>query len=253
MSSTIGPAPDGTPIASGLVPSSGSAPPHTAMWLAFATAAYMPDHALRGRHLGVEPGRARMIGAAHADPRRRRSRARARSRFRRRATSPDGPCRCRHRPARSRARERVTVMFGRLLKPPALSRRTYCGRRNTPCASAPVRSASPISSAQMRGVLARQAGGGQRILDQRPDRRDRHAALVVRFIAHAHKSARQRSAMTIVNTSPIDRIERRRAAEADPVDQRPGRQQPERQAVDRHHAHAHHAAAETLARLRAAA
>ena len=40
-----------------------------------------------------------------------------------------------------------TVMLGRGLKPPAFSRRTYCGRRNTPCASAPVRSASPINSA----------------------------------------------------------------------------------------------------------
>jgi len=26
----------------------------------------------------------------------------------------------------------VTVMFGRLLNPPAFRRRTYCGRRNTP-------------------------------------------------------------------------------------------------------------------------
>src|ERR1044072_7353362 len=44
---------------------------------------------------------------------------------------------------------RLTVMFGRGLNPPALSRRTYCGSRNTPCASAPVRSASPISSAHL--------------------------------------------------------------------------------------------------------
>src|SRR5215469_5082639 len=43
---------------------------------------------------------------------------------------------------------RDTVMFGRLLKPPALSRRTYCGRRKMPWPSAPVRSASLISSAQ---------------------------------------------------------------------------------------------------------
>src|SRR4051794_4688689 len=41
----------------------------------------------------------------------------------------------------------VTAMFGRGLKPPAFRRRTYCGRRNTPCASAPVRSASAISAA----------------------------------------------------------------------------------------------------------
>src|ERR1044072_1511548 len=44
---------------------------------------------------------------------------------------------------------RLTVMFARGLTPPALSRRTYCGSRNTPCASAPVRSASPISSAHL--------------------------------------------------------------------------------------------------------
>src|SRR6202044_754313 len=42
----------------------------------------------------------------------------------------------------------VTVMFGRLLNPPAASRRTYCGSRNMPWPSAPVRSASVISSAQ---------------------------------------------------------------------------------------------------------
>src|SRR6516164_3734089 len=43
---------------------------------------------------------------------------------------------------------RDTVMFGRLLKPPALSLRTYWGRRKMPWPSAPVRSASLISSAQ---------------------------------------------------------------------------------------------------------
>jgi len=42
MSSTSGPLPVGTPNASGLVPSSESAPPHTAMWLALATAEYIP-------------------------------------------------------------------------------------------------------------------------------------------------------------------------------------------------------------------
>ena len=45
--------------------------------------------------------------------------------------------------------ERCTVMSGFGLNPPAFSRRTYCGRRNTPCASAPVRSASPINSAHL--------------------------------------------------------------------------------------------------------
>src|SRR5437016_2992623 len=38
-------------------------------------------------------------------------------------------------------------MLGRRLSPPASTRLTYCGSRNTPCASAPVRSASVISSA----------------------------------------------------------------------------------------------------------
>src|ERR1700720_2938571 len=42
----------------------------------------------------------------------------------------------------------VTVMFGCALKPRALSRRTYCGKRNMPWPSAPVRSAPVISSAQ---------------------------------------------------------------------------------------------------------
>src|SRR5580704_180466 len=42
----------------------------------------------------------------------------------------------------------VTVMLGWALKPRAFSRRTYCGSRNMPCPSAPVRSASVISSAQ---------------------------------------------------------------------------------------------------------
>ena len=48
-----------------------------------------------------------------------------------------------------------TVMLGLGLTPPALMRRMYCGRRNTPCASAPVRSASSISSA----TLAASASG----------------------------------------------------------------------------------------------
>src|SRR5580704_5823340 len=42
----------------------------------------------------------------------------------------------------------VTVMLGWALKPRALSRRTYCGSRNMPWPSAPVRSASVINSAQ---------------------------------------------------------------------------------------------------------
>ena len=108
-----------------------------------------PDHALRGRHLGIEAGRARMVRSGARRPTTRRSRAPARSRSRPRAPSPDGPCRCRRRPARWQARCAFTVMFGRGLNPPAFSRRTYCGRRNTPCASAPVRSASPISSAHL--------------------------------------------------------------------------------------------------------
>src|SRR5262249_43123585 len=54
---------------------------------------------------------------------------------------------------------RDTVMFGRLLKPPALSRRTYCGRRKMPWPSAPVRSASLISSAQRAASAARHPPG----------------------------------------------------------------------------------------------
>ena len=42
---------------------------------------------------------------------------------------------------------RVTVIVGARIEPAGLKRSTYCGRRNTPCASAPVRSASSISSA----------------------------------------------------------------------------------------------------------
>ena len=43
MSSTSGGSvPAGIAIASGLVPSSGSAPPASGMWLALATAAYRP-------------------------------------------------------------------------------------------------------------------------------------------------------------------------------------------------------------------
>src|SRR5580693_1890900 len=47
-----------------------------------------------------------------------------------------------------------TVMAGRVLKPPAFSRRTYCGRRSTPWPSAPVRSACVISSAQRAASAA---------------------------------------------------------------------------------------------------
>ena len=43
--------------------------------------------------------------------------------------------------------ERVTVMSGCLLKPPAFRRRIYCGSRKMPWPSAPVRSASVISAA----------------------------------------------------------------------------------------------------------
>src|SRR5579862_8809081 len=48
----------------------------------------------------------------------------------------------------------VTVMFGCALKPRAFSRRTYCGRRKMPWPSAPVRSASVISSAQRAASAA---------------------------------------------------------------------------------------------------
>src|ERR1700690_1939459 len=48
----------------------------------------------------------------------------------------------------------VTVMLGCALKPRALSRRTYCGRRNMPWPSAPVRSASVINSAQRAASAA---------------------------------------------------------------------------------------------------
>src|ERR1700722_7077025 len=48
----------------------------------------------------------------------------------------------------------VTVMLGCALKPRALRRRTYCGRRNMPWPSAPVRSASVISSAQRAASAA---------------------------------------------------------------------------------------------------
>src|SRR5580693_5581777 len=48
----------------------------------------------------------------------------------------------------------VTVMLGCALKPRALRRRTYCGRRKMPWPSAPVRSASVISSAQRAASAA---------------------------------------------------------------------------------------------------
>jgi hypothetical protein len=43
---------------------------------------------------------------------------------------------------------RVTVMFGLRIEAAGLERRTYCGSRKMPWPSAPVRSASVISSAQ---------------------------------------------------------------------------------------------------------
>src|SRR5690242_502851 len=42
---------------------------------------------------------------------------------------------------------RTTRMLGRTLKPPALMRRAYCGRRLTPCPSEPCKSACAISAA----------------------------------------------------------------------------------------------------------
>ena len=41
----------------------------------------------------------------------------------------------------------TTWMFGRTLKPPALIRLTYCGKRLTPCPSDPCRSAAAIRAA----------------------------------------------------------------------------------------------------------
>ena len=119
-------------------------------------------------------------------PTTRRSRAPARSRFRPRASSPGGPCRCRRRPARSRARCAFTVMFGRGLKPPAFRRRTYCGSRNTPCASAPVRSASPISSAHLAASSRGSPAAASASVISAADRRDRHA--FDWLIACPHKS-----------------------------------------------------------------
>ena len=93
--------------------------------------------------------RSRRGSSAAPRPRRRRPRAPARSRSRRRAPSPGGPCRCRRRPARSPPRSWSPGCRACGLTPPARRRRTYCGSRNTPCASAPVRSASVISSATL--------------------------------------------------------------------------------------------------------
>ena len=59
-----------------------------------------------------------------------------------------------------------TVMFGFGLTPPALMRRMYCGRRNTPCASAPARSASSISSAIFAASAAGSADRRHRIPDE---------------------------------------------------------------------------------------
>jgi hypothetical protein len=42
---------------------------------------------------------------------------------------------------------RITVISGRVLSPPALMRRMYCGRRKTPCPSAPLMSEAAINSA----------------------------------------------------------------------------------------------------------
>src|SRR5205814_8540522 len=42
---------------------------------------------------------------------------------------------------------RITVISGRVLSPPALMRRMYCGKRKTPCPSAPLISEAAINSA----------------------------------------------------------------------------------------------------------
>src|ERR1700722_19693347 len=58
----------------------------------------------------------------------------------------------------------VTVMLGWALKPRAFSRRTYCGRRRMPWPSAPVRSASVISSAQRTAsALGKPAGTNESV------------------------------------------------------------------------------------------
>ena len=124
------------------------------------------DHAVLKRHRGIDAGRAGVVRCAARRPRRRRSRAPARPRSRPRAPSPDGPCRCRRRPARSPAAVFSTRMSGRGLMPPPRRRRTYCGSRNTPWASAPVRSASSISSATLAASSAGNPTSGKRVRDE---------------------------------------------------------------------------------------
>ena len=134
------------------------------------------DHAVRERHRRIDAGGAGVVRAPRADPADAARRARARSRSRRRAPSPGGPCRCRRRPcAVAGAVFSTRDIRARIDAAACAARRTYCGSRNTPWASAPVRSASRHQLGHLAGVGGRQPDLDQRILDQAGNRLRGHA------------------------------------------------------------------------------
>jgi hypothetical protein len=97
----------------------------------------------------------------------------------------------------------VTVMFGRALKPPAFRRRTYCGRRNTPCASAPVRSASTIIrahvSASSRGNPAAVSASSIRLLTAATVTRPATSILLILYPSDVRRDVAYRYARTILS------------------------------------------------------
>ena len=78
---------------------------------------------------------------------------------------------------------RLTLMLGRALVEPSLSRWIYCGRRNTPCASAPIEIGFQHQLGDLGGVACRHAGLDHRILDEAGDGRGRRAR---GFRLHVH-------------------------------------------------------------------
>ena len=175
MSSTTGASlPAGIAIAIGLVPNSGSAPPHGAMWFDARHRGVDADHAVRERHRRVDrPAPAWLERRAPTQP---TPDARASSMARLAAVG-------HHQMAdavvaidqRGRGRTLDHLDVGLRIDPPRLSVAHIAGSRNTPWASKPVRSASIIAAATDRRVGRGQAAGAQGVGEKSPQGGGGHA------------------------------------------------------------------------------
>ena len=133
------------------------------------------DHVGLERQRGIDAGRAGMVRHAHADPGDAAFARQLDGGFQR-----AGHDQMAHAVVavdqRGRRRGALDLDVGTRIGRAELEPLTYCGRRNTPCASAPVRSASSISSATLAASAAGSAGLQHGIGDQAGDGGGRDAA-----------------------------------------------------------------------------